>query len=57
MIHSADLAEAPRRLVLGSDAYQGIHDALRRRLAALESQKSIALSTDASDPSRDELKR
>lgn len=46
-IDSVDLAEAPKRLVLGSDAYNGIHDVLTKRLAALEAQKTIALSTDA----------
>ena len=33
-IESLDLAEAPRRLVLGSNAYNGIHDVLTKRLAA-----------------------
>lgn len=47
VIDSVDMAEAPRRLVLGSDAYKGIHDVLTKRLAALEAQKKIALSTDA----------
>ena len=46
-IDSVDLIEAPKRLVLGSDAYNGIHDVLTKRLAALEAQKTIALSTDA----------
>ena len=46
-IDSVELAEAPRRLVLGSDAYNGIHDVLTKRLAALEAQKAIAFSTDA----------
>ncbi len=46
-IDSVELTEAPRRLVLGSDAYNGIHDVLTTRLSALENQKSTALSTDA----------
>ena len=47
MIDSVEQAEAPKRLVLGSDAYGLIHDALTQRLAALEAQKEIACSTDA----------
>jgi NAD(P)-dependent dehydrogenase (short-subunit alcohol dehydrogenase family) len=46
VIDSVDQAEAPRRLVLGSDAYAEIHDVLMKRLAALEGQKDTALSTD-----------
>lgn len=47
MIDSVELAEAPKRLALGSDAYSMIHEVLTQRLAALEAQKAIALSTDA----------
>ena len=47
VINSVDLAEAPKRLVLGSDAYTEIHDVLTKRLAALEAQKDIAFATDA----------
>jgi NAD(P)-dependent dehydrogenase (short-subunit alcohol dehydrogenase family) len=47
VINSVDQAEAPKRLVLGSDAYTGIHDVLTKRLAALEAQKDVAFSTDA----------
>jgi hypothetical protein len=32
--------------VLGSDAYGFIHTALSERLAALEAQRDVALSTD-----------
>lgn len=46
MIECADQAQAPRRLALGSDAYEAMHSALKARLAALEAQKSIAFSTD-----------
>jgi hypothetical protein len=46
VIDSVDQAEAPRRLVLGSDAYTAIHDVLTKRLAALEGQKEVAFSTD-----------
>jgi len=47
VINSVDQAEPPKRLVLGSDAYTGIHDVLTKRLAALEAQKDVAFSTDA----------
>ncbi|MBK3569933.1 MULTISPECIES: SDR family oxidoreductase [unclassified Streptomyces] len=46
----ADLERAPLRLVLGSDAFALVQDALRRRLGSLEEQKDIALSTDADLP-------
>ncbi|SCK42853.1 NADP-dependent 3-hydroxy acid dehydrogenase YdfG [Variovorax sp. HW608] len=46
MIACADQPQAPRRLALGSDAYEALHSALFARLTALEEQKAIALSTD-----------
>ncbi|MFQ3556604.1 SDR family oxidoreductase [Streptomyces gramineus] len=46
IIASADTTPAPRRLALGSDAYNGIKDALNGRLAELEAGREIALSTD-----------
>jgi NAD(P)-dependent dehydrogenase (short-subunit alcohol dehydrogenase family) len=46
IIASIDEEKAPKRLVLGSDAYTMIHEALTERLAALEAQKSLAFSTD-----------
>jgi NAD(P)-dependent dehydrogenase (short-subunit alcohol dehydrogenase family) len=46
IIASVDETPAPRRLVLGSDSYGFIHQALTDRLAALEAQKDLALSTD-----------
>jgi NAD(P)-dependent dehydrogenase (short-subunit alcohol dehydrogenase family) len=46
IIASADRNPAPRRLTLGSDAYGLIREALTLRLAALEAQKELALSTD-----------
>jgi hypothetical protein len=46
IIASADQDPAPRRLVLGSDSYGFIHQALTDRLAALEDQKDLARSTD-----------
>ena len=47
MIGMVDRGEAPLRLTLGSTAYDGIHAALMRRLAALEAQRSVACSADA----------
>lgn len=49
MIDSADRSPAPRRLTLGSDAYARVRAALADRLAALDAQKAIALSTDTGD--------
>jgi NAD(P)-dependent dehydrogenase (short-subunit alcohol dehydrogenase family) len=46
MIDCADRSPAPKRLTLGSDAYQRIRAALTERLAALDAQKAIAQSTD-----------
>lgn len=46
MIASADASPAPRRLTLGSQAYANVRAALLNRLAALEAQKDLALSTD-----------
>jgi NAD(P)-dependent dehydrogenase (short-subunit alcohol dehydrogenase family) len=46
IIASADQSPAPRRLTLGSDAYELVHSALSQRLADLESQKALAYSTD-----------
>ncbi len=49
IIAAAEAEKAPRRLTLGSDAYQSIHTALSTRLAELEAQKDLAFSTDAED--------
>ena len=46
MIDSVDRSPAPKRLTLGSDAYAHVRAALVDRLAALDAQKDIALSTD-----------
>lgn len=46
MIDSVQTSPAPRRLTLGSDAYAAIRAALIDRLAALEGQHAIAMSTD-----------
>jgi NAD(P)-dependent dehydrogenase (short-subunit alcohol dehydrogenase family) len=47
MIASVDQDPAPRRLVLGSDAYQAIDTALTTRLADLRTQRESAEATDA----------
>ncbi len=49
VIAAAELAEAPHRLVLGSDAYALGTAALADRLAALEAARETAHSTDADD--------
>lgn len=46
MIESVDAVPAPRRLVLGSDAWQAMRRQLGDRLAALETQQALAASTD-----------
>jgi NAD(P)-dependent dehydrogenase (short-subunit alcohol dehydrogenase family) len=47
MIASVDELPAPRRLVLGRDAWQAMRTQLRARLDALEAQEALAASTDA----------
>jgi NAD(P)-dependent dehydrogenase (short-subunit alcohol dehydrogenase family) len=47
MIKSTECSPAPRRLVMGSTSYASIRAALLQRLAELDAQKDIALSTDA----------
>ncbi|KIZ39572.1 MULTISPECIES: SDR family oxidoreductase [Rhodopseudomonas] len=49
MIECVDVTPAPRRLVMGSSSYAAIRAALLERIAALDAQQAIALSTDASD--------
>ena len=46
IIESAEQSPAPKRLLLGSDAYSIMHKALTERLASLEAQKDSAASTD-----------
>ncbi|MFZ4453719.1 SDR family oxidoreductase [Salibacterium aidingense] len=48
MIDSVDQHPAPKRLTLGSDSYQVLHQAHSNRLKELESQKELAFSTDDS---------
>ena len=49
MINVAGISPAPRRLTLGSQAYDNVHAALTGRLAALEAQREVALSADAEE--------
>ncbi|MHA7632051.1 SDR family oxidoreductase [Corallococcus sp. M7] len=46
IIDVAGKTPAPRRLTLGSTAYQSVQRALRQRLEELESQREVALSAD-----------
>ena len=46
MIASVSQEPAPRRLALGSDAYQVVRTQLSARLDALEAQRELACSTD-----------
>jgi NAD(P)-dependent dehydrogenase (short-subunit alcohol dehydrogenase family) len=46
MIASVDQDPAPRRLVLGRDAYRGIETALTARLADVQTQHDTAAATD-----------
>ncbi|HEY2668372.1 MAG TPA: hypothetical protein VGK51_16190 [Actinomycetota bacterium] len=49
VIDSVDLSPAPKRLTLGSNAYEAITATLRNRLAMLERQRELAYSTDTGD--------
>jgi NAD(P)-dependent dehydrogenase (short-subunit alcohol dehydrogenase family) len=46
ILASADVKPAPRRLALGSDAYQMMHAALSGRIEELEAGRELAFSTD-----------
>jgi NAD(P)-dependent dehydrogenase (short-subunit alcohol dehydrogenase family) len=46
IIDSVDTTPAPKRIVLGSDSYAILVNALTQRLADIESQKDLAASTD-----------
>jgi NAD(P)-dependent dehydrogenase (short-subunit alcohol dehydrogenase family) len=52
MIDVALAPDPPRRLLLGSDAYRLVRDALSARLAGVEAQKDRAASTDVGDRSQ-----
>lgn len=49
MIDVTELADPPRRLLLGSDAYRLVHSALTERLAEYEHWKETAFGTDRDD--------
>jgi NAD(P)-dependent dehydrogenase (short-subunit alcohol dehydrogenase family) len=49
VVDGADADETPRRLLLGSDAYKLVHTALADRLAFVEAQHDLTVSTDADD--------
>src|SRR5438445_13504240 len=49
IIEVAEADHAPRRVVLGSDAYLTIRGALAARLAEIDAQKDTAGLTDADD--------
>jgi len=53
MIDSVYASPAPRRLTLGSDAYAAIRTALTDRLAELDAQRAIAVSTDVEEDQAD----
>lgn len=46
IIDSADSNPAPKRIVLGSDAYTLVSKALSERLETLKAQKDVAFSTN-----------
>jgi NADP-dependent 3-hydroxy acid dehydrogenase YdfG len=46
IVDSLDQEPAPKRIVLGTDAWRIIQKALADRLAAVEAQKDLAASTD-----------
>lgn len=46
MIDAACSPDPPRRLLLGSDAYRLVRQALAGRLAGVETQKDLAATTD-----------
>jgi NAD(P)-dependent dehydrogenase (short-subunit alcohol dehydrogenase family) len=49
MMAAADEPESPRRLLLGSDAWNLVTGALEQRLEAARAQRDLAWSTDADD--------
>jgi NAD(P)-dependent dehydrogenase (short-subunit alcohol dehydrogenase family) len=46
---SVEISPAPRRIVLGGNAYEQITSALRQQLADLQAQRDLAYRTDADD--------
>lgn len=49
VIASVEVSPAPRRLTLGSDAYQSVHAALTGRIEELEAASELGYSTDLAD--------
>ncbi|MDP2697562.1 SDR family oxidoreductase [Thalassospira sp.] len=49
MITAADQQDMPFRLLLGADAYAGVHAALTKRLGVLEANRAITESADFTD--------
>ena len=49
MIKAAEAARPPRRLLLGSDAYAQVTQALARRRADFEADRAVSVSTDRDD--------
>jgi hypothetical protein len=49
MIEAAEMAEPPRRLLLGSDAYALVTEALAQRRADFEANRAVSVSTDSDD--------
>ena len=50
IIDSADVTPAPLRLTLGRDTYRDVRQALADRLAVVDAQRDLALSTDVDAP-------
>ena len=46
IIESVDVGPAPLRMVLGSQALEGMQATLRARIAGFEAQAELAASTD-----------
>jgi len=46
MLQIAEASPAPKRLLLGTGAYERVHAALIQRVAELEQYKAIAMSTE-----------
>ena len=49
IIDAVDAPELPRRLLLGSDAYELVTASIRARLQEAEAQQTSAAATDAED--------
>ena len=49
MIEAAEAPQPPRRLLLGSDAYALVTEALEQRRADFEANRAVSMSTDRDD--------